>query len=154
MTADQMRAVAYRVIEELWNQGNLAVADELYAPEYVDHNAPPGTPAGPEGVKLGVQMTRAAFPDLHITAEHVIVEGDMTATHWRATGTHMGEFRGIPATGRQISIDGITVDRTVDGKTVEAWGRGDDLGLMMQLGVIPMPEQRFVEPPAAKERAV
>jgi steroid delta-isomerase-like uncharacterized protein len=85
-------------------------------------------------------MLRQAFPDLQITVEDQIAEGDKVATRWRGRGTHQGDFLGIPSTGRPMEIAGITIFRLADGKIVESWGNPDNLGMLVQLGVISLPE--------------
>ncbi len=141
MSAEENKAIVRRAIEEGWNQGNLAVFDETNAPEYVDHAAIPGQGPGAEGYKQAVQMTRAAFPDLHLTIDDMIAEGDRVVTRWTARGTHQGEYFGIPATGKPVEITGINIGRIVNGKVVENWQNSDQLGLMQQLSVIPAPGQ-------------
>lgn len=138
--SEENKAVSRRVIEESFNQGNLAVIDELVAADYVDHNLPPGFPEGREGFKQLVAMYRAAFPDVQMTVEDVFAEGDKVAFRWTAIGTHQGELMGIPATNKQVTVTGIEIDRLVDGKIVEHWAEFDQMGMMQQLGVIPSPE--------------
>jgi steroid delta-isomerase-like uncharacterized protein len=131
------KAIAHRWTE-LWNAtGDLAIIDELVAPEFVSHSAPPGLPPGPAGVKAWVQIFRSAFADLYSVVDDVIAEGDRVVERFHAGGTHRGDFFGIPPTGRSGTITGINLFRVVDGRIVEHWGNGDDLGLMQQLGVIP-----------------
>jgi steroid delta-isomerase-like uncharacterized protein len=129
-----------RYFEEAWNQGNLAVLDELVAPDYVNHDPfVPGLPPGPEGLKPIFAGLRAAFADLHYTIDDQLADGDKVATRWTMRGTHTGELMGIPATGKAVTVSGIQIERIVDGKIVEHWRKSDDLGLMQQLGVIPAP---------------
>ena len=94
---DDLRQVALRVFSEIITGGDLALADVLIAPDYVDHR---GGPPGRDGFKLGLQMIRAAFPDWSSTPEDMVVEGDKVAARWTVRGTHQGDFMGIPATGR------------------------------------------------------
>ncbi len=139
MSAEEHKAIVRRVIEEGWNQGNLAVFDEANAPEYVDHAAIPGQGPGAEGYKQAVQMTRAAFPDLHLTIDDMIAEGDQVVTRWTARGTHQGALLGIPPTGKPVTITGIDILRIANGKVVERWAEDNGLALMQQLGVVPTP---------------
>ena len=135
--SEQNKAVIRRWIEAL-NAGNLDVADEIYAPDFVMHD--PGNPdrlPGPEGTKQGFAAFLAAFPDLHVTIEDIIAEGDKVVWRVSLTGTHKGEFLGIAPTGKQITNTGITIVRMVDGKFVEGWQNGDDLGMLQQIGAIP-----------------
>jgi predicted ester cyclase len=86
-------------------------------------------------------MYLTAFPDLHFTIEDIIAEGDTVVVRQTARGTHQGDLMGIPPTGKQVSGTGITITRVVNGKAVEDWFNGDDLGLLQQLGVVPVPGQ-------------
>jgi steroid delta-isomerase-like uncharacterized protein len=135
------KALVRRGIEEVYNRGNLASVDEFAASDFVIH-LPSEDINGPAGAKRYVAALRAAFPDLHITIEDQIAEGDRVVTRWTARGTHAGEFQGIPPTGKRGSMTGIDIDRVADGKVVECWVNSDDLGLLQQLGVIPVPGQR------------
>ena len=118
---------------------NLAEADEFLTPE-LTHNMP-GLPPGLEGVKQMVTMTRTAFPDVQSIIDDVIVEGDKVAVRWTVRGTHRGELRGMPPTGKQVTLTGITISRFAGGKVVERWDGYDRLGMYQQLGLIPAPEQ-------------
>lgn len=135
--SDENKAIVRRTMEECFNNGNLGVADELVTADYVDHAAPPGFPGGPEGFKQLVGMYRQAFPDLRVTIEEVIAEGDKVVTRWVATGTHQGELMGIPPTNKPVTVTGIDINRVVGGKVTEHWGNFDQLGMMQQLGVAP-----------------
>ena len=112
--------------------------DELVAQDYIQHTK--GVPPGRVGVQQFFTTLRAAFPDIHNTIEDMLAEGDRVV--WRSTirGTHTGPFRGIPPTGKQVTITAINILRIVDGQFVENWGEQDNLGLMQQLGVIPTPQ--------------
>jgi steroid delta-isomerase-like uncharacterized protein len=96
-----------------------------------------------------VAALRDAFPDVHITIEDQVAEGDRVVTRWTARGTHTGAFQGIPPTGKRGSMTGIDINRFADGKVVECWTNADDLGLLQQLGVIPTPEIAGAAPQAA-----
>jgi steroid delta-isomerase-like uncharacterized protein len=129
------------VIEELFNKGNLDLADELIAPDYVDHDtALPEDVRGPEGFKQFVSLYRSAFPDLHVEILEQIAEGDRVATRWVATGTHQGELMGIPPTGNRMRQPGMEVVHVSEGKYVEEWEGYNAMVMMQQLGVIPSPE--------------
>jgi steroid delta-isomerase-like uncharacterized protein len=142
MTVEENKAIVRRMYEEIHNKGNMATADELVASNFIDHNPPgPGIPPGPEGIKQIFGMLRSAFPDFHTTVEDMIAEGDRVVARLTITGTHKGEFMGIPPTGKQVSMEVIDITRLAQGKAVERWGQGDMLGLMQQLGVIPPPGQ-------------
>ena len=137
MSTEENKATVRRSYEELWSKGNLDVVDELFVTNFVLHDpAQPGI-TDSEGYKQLVLTNRTAFPDLHFKVEDQLAEGDKVATRWTATGTHQGEFAGIPATGTQGMITGTTISRIVDGKIVEERSNWDTMGLMQQLGVIP-----------------
>jgi steroid delta-isomerase-like uncharacterized protein len=140
MTEDN-KALNRRFVEEVINQGNTDAIDELIDPGVVDHAAPPGFPTGREGAKQFAAMMRSAFPDLHLTIEDMISEGDKVVMRSTWSGTHEGEFMGIPATGRRVTVSAIDISRVADGKMVEHWEQSDALGLMQQLGAVPPPEQ-------------
>jgi len=135
--SEENKAIVRRSYEELWSKGNLDVVDELYAADFVLHDpAQPGI-RGPEGYKQIVITNRTAFPDLNVKVEDQLAEGDKVATRWTTTGTHQGEFAGIPATGKRGGVTGTTIARVVGGKIVEERSNWDTLGLLQQLGVIP-----------------
>jgi steroid delta-isomerase-like uncharacterized protein len=137
--SEQNKALARRTIEEVWNQANLAVIDELVAPNatFHDPSVPDGKFTGPEGMKRFVQIYRGAFPDVHLTVNDQIAEGDEVCTRWTATGTHKGDLMGIAATGKSATVTGVDIDRYQDGKVVEAWASYDMLGLLQQVGAVP-----------------
>jgi steroid delta-isomerase-like uncharacterized protein len=130
--------LARRVIEEVFNQGKLEVADELIAEGSISHDPALPEPAiGPEGLKQTVDGYRTAFPDLRVTIEDQIAEGDRVVTRWSARGTHEGDLWGLAPTGKEGTVTGITIDRMEGGKIVESWTNWDTLGLMQQLGIVP-----------------
>ncbi len=137
MSAEENKALVRRFVDEVQSRGNIDAIDELCSPEFVNHSAPPGVPSNCEGVKHLTAMFRQAFPDSYFTVEDMIAEGDKVATRKTFHGTHQGEFMGIPPTGQQVSIGLIDIVRVADGKVVEHWSMGDNLGLMQQLGIIP-----------------
>jgi steroid delta-isomerase-like uncharacterized protein len=137
MSIEQNKLVARRFFEDAYNTGNLELLDQLLAPGYVDQKAPPGTPAGPEGIKGVISLFRSAFPDLRFTIEDQVAEGDKVVTRYTFAGTHKGSLMGIPATGRHVSISGISLYRIANGKMQDAWIEYDMLGLMQQIGVVP-----------------
>lgn len=134
------KAVVRRVFEEVFNQGRLDVVDEVVAADCVEH-----TPPWPEfpvddvrtGLKQFAQMLRDAFPDLHITVEDMVAEGDKVAVYFTITGTHKGELMGVPASGAPVSVMGFDLIRVVDGICTDHWGVEDNLALMQQIGAIP-----------------
>ena len=130
--------VIKRLFEELWNQGNLSVADQLFTPNYTHHD--PATPdfgRGPESERKRANLYRGAFPDVRLTIENIISEGDTVMARWSCHATHKGELGGIPATGKRIDLTGISVVRLSAGKIAEGWVQWDALGMMQQLGVVP-----------------
>lgn len=136
MSAEENKAFVRTWVEEVWNQGNIALADQKIAASYVYHD--PARPlAGPAGFKGVHAMFRTAFPDLHLTIEDMVAEGDKVAWRYRASGTHKGELQGIPPTGRQVIVTGTLISRIVNGQFVEDWHHQDTLDMLQQLGVIP-----------------
>ena len=137
--SDQNKGLARRAIEEVYSGNNLDAAEEIYSPDFVDHD--PATPEemrrGPEGVRKQAAMYGGAFSDLQMTVEAQLAEGDLVTTRWSARGTHDGELMGVPGSGNSVSISGITVGRVADGKIVEEWTNWDGLGLMQQIGAMP-----------------
>jgi steroid delta-isomerase-like uncharacterized protein len=133
--SEENKARIRRVIEEVYNRGDLAVVDEVAASDLVIHAASQEI-RGREGAKQYVAALRAGFPNLRFTIEDQIAEGDRVVTRWTARGTHAGTFQNIPATGREIRLAGTDIDRIVDGKVVECWAYVDELGLMQQLGAV------------------
>jgi len=128
-----------RIFEEVWNQKNLNAVDELVADEYVHNDASlPEPQRGVGAYKQFVTLYHRAFPDIHFTIEQMIEEGDMVAIRWRVAGTHQGDLPTLAATGRPISLTGISIARLRDGKGIESWNNWDGLGMMQQLGAIPV----------------
>ncbi|HEX6385062.1 MAG TPA: ester cyclase, partial [Anaerolineae bacterium] len=124
------------------NEGNLGVADELIVADAVEHEEFPGLEgSGPEVAKQFVAIIRSAFPDVRVQTQDMIAEGDKVVARVTLTGTHRGEFLGIPPTGKQVEVSTIDIIRVADGKMVEHWGVTDNLGMMQQLGVVPAPGQ-------------
>ena len=141
MTEADNKAQFRRTYEELLNQGVLDVADELIAPDFINHEAPPGMDRGPESMRGLANMLRTAFPDLHFNIEELVAEGDIVAGRLTMSGTHKGPLMGMPPTERSMRQAHMHFVRFREGKAVEQWGVRDDLSMMQQLGVIPEPEQ-------------
>ena len=135
--------LARRFMEEAYNKGNVDFIDEVVASDYVAHdpNRPEGTGGGTDGAKQFVEMYRSAFPDLQMTVEDLIAEGDKVVVRWTARGTHQGELMGIPPSGNRVEVTGINVDRIEGGKFMETWSNYDALGMMQQIGAVPSAEQ-------------
>jgi len=140
MSTEQNKALFRRLMEEVFDRGNISLIDELFAPDFVEHEElPPGIPAGSEGVKQLSTMFRSAFPDFKATIDDMIAEGDKVVVRGTWSGTHKGEFMGIAPTGKRVSFGVIDMVRIAGGKFVEHWGQMDNMGLMQQLGLIPAP---------------
>ena len=136
--SEQNKTIVRRLFDELWNKGNLSVADELFAPTYTHHDAStPDVGKGPESEKKRVTLYRNAFHDLRLTIEDIIAEGETVMARWSCRGSHKGELRGIAPTGKQFAISGVSIARFEEGKMVEGWINWDALGLMQQLSVVP-----------------
>ena len=136
-TEVENKAQIRRIYEELFNKGNLAIADELIAPDFLNHEAPPGSNRGPESMRRLITMLHTAFPDVHYTIEEMLAEGDMVSCRMIMNGTHQGSFMGIAPTGRSVRQAQMHFVRFRNGKVIEHWAVRDDLGLMRQLDVIP-----------------
>ena len=141
MSTEQNKAIVRRYHEELFNKGNLAVADEVFDPNYLNNAIDKmGLPRGPEGFKQYVSMMRAAFPDFHIAIEDQVAEGDKEVHRCIARGTHTGDFMDIAPTNKQVEISAIVIDHISGGKVMETWAEVDMFGMLQQLGVIPPPQ--------------
>jgi steroid delta-isomerase-like uncharacterized protein len=135
LTEQELRDLVERFTTDAWNGGNLAVIDELFAPDYIGHDAPRVEPVrGPEGMKDFLGMYHDAFSDAEITLDDVIVSGDKVVTRWTGRGTHDGELMGIPPTGASVVFTGIRIFRVEDGRIAEGWVDWDTFGLLRQLG--------------------
>jgi len=140
MSTEANKRILRRFFEELFNTGDLSIADEIVALDYVNHNTIPGEPSGREGLKAFVTLLRTAFPDIRFTIDDQLAEGDKVAPRLHFTGTHRGEFAGVPATGKPVTATAINLQRVADGQIQETWLDWDALGLMQQLGAVPAPE--------------
>ena len=143
MSTEANKAIVRRIFEEAFGKGNLAVLDEIIAPDQVNGGPGvlPGMLPGPEGNKMLITAYRNAFPDIHFTIDEQVAEGNTVVTRWTAHGTHNGELAGLPPTGKSATVVGMGVDRIENGKIVESWGLFDQFGMLQQLGVIPAPAQ-------------
>ena len=137
--SEENKALLRREIEEVWNKHNPDAVDEFFAPDLVNHSAPPGMPNDREGVKAGLGMFLGAFPDVKVTSDFMLAEGDKVAMHFTMRATHTGEWLGIPATGKRINMTGIVIVRIAGGRIAELWTESDTMGMMQQLGVVPAP---------------
>ena len=143
MSTEANKAIVRRFLEDAFGKGNLAVLDEIIAPDLVSGgpSALPGMPPGPEGQKMLITAYRNAFPDIRFTIDEQVAEGNTVVTRWTGHGTHKGELAGLPPTGKQAAVVGIGVDRVENGKIVESWGLFDQFGMLQQLGAIPAAAQ-------------
>ena len=136
-TTPNVEDLARHAVEQ-YNKKNYDVFDEAFAEDEIDHG-PAGETRGPEGPKEGLKTLHTAFPDLEITIDELIAEGDTVAIRSTHRGTHEGEFMGIEPTGKQIEVENMVFARFEDGKVVERWIQTDRLGLMQQLGAVDPP---------------
>jgi steroid delta-isomerase-like uncharacterized protein len=137
MSTEENKAMVRRIFEEVFNKGNLSVVDEIMANDYVFHMGQGMDVKGPDGFKQFATMFRTAFPDLHITIDDMVAEGDRVATRETMRGTHKGDFMGIRPTGKQCTTTGMVIIRFAGGKEVEAFGIVDMLAMYQQLGIVP-----------------
>lgn len=137
MTIEQRRALIHRIASEFWNAGSVDVLIEAFAPDVVDHYAPPGLPPGRDGVVALNLAFRTAFPDLHMTVDDIIAEGELLAWRWSVRGTHQADLMGIPPSGNTVTVHGVSVDRFEGDRIVERWLEMDMHGLLVQIGAAP-----------------
>jgi steroid delta-isomerase-like uncharacterized protein len=137
MAAAENKALVSSFVEEVINKGRLERVNDLVALDFVELDPLPGQQQGREGLKQLIAAFRTAFPDIRWVIEEMLGEGDKVFSRFTWHGTHRGEFFGVPATGRQIAVKGMVVDRVVAGKMVDSRILMDGLGMMTQLGVIP-----------------
>ncbi len=135
-STERNEAVVRRVIEEIWNQGNLDLAHEVLAADYVEHYPGEGEILGPEGFKECVVYWRTAFANLEFTIEDLLADGDRVTVRWTARGVHGGDLKGIAPTGTHVTFTGTTTYRLADGKVHETWWHWDDVGLIQQIGAM------------------
>jgi predicted ester cyclase len=135
MGTEEHRALVLRFYEQGWNRGNVDVAQEVFAEEYVRHDLrPTSAPPGPAGQATIARDFRAAFPDLRMRVDLILAEGDLVAARWTTEGTNTGAWGDREPTGTRAVFSGVNIFRFVQGKVVELWNHRDDLGLMQQLG--------------------
>jgi steroid delta-isomerase-like uncharacterized protein len=137
MEARTNKEIVQTLYDRLFNSGDLSVADDLAAADFVNHAGPPDGPRGPEALKSLVAWLRGAFPDSHYAINKIVAEDDHVVVYLAYSGTHLGKFMGAPATGRRFSQDQMHLIRLQDGKVAEHWAVRDDLGMMRQLGITP-----------------
>jgi steroid delta-isomerase-like uncharacterized protein len=137
MSAEENKAIARRLNDEVWTKGKLDVIDELIAPDFVGSSPTDGEFHGPDGFRQLVERYHSAFSGIEMRVERIVAEADWVATNWTARGTHSGELMGIAATGREATVSGMQFSRVHDGKLVESHGLFDALGMLQQLGAVP-----------------
>jgi steroid delta-isomerase-like uncharacterized protein len=139
MSTEDNKVLVRQFYEKAWNQKDLAFVDENSASDYVDHTpgTPPGLPPGREGLKVLMSAYFTTFPDMHITVEDLIADGDKVVARWTCTGTFKEEMMGMAPTGKSATFTGISIDRIVNGKVVEGWTNFDMLGMLQQIGIAP-----------------
>src|SRR4051794_25298206 len=130
MSVEENKAVYRRFLQEAFNKGNLDVLDEVLSPTYAYRDAPPGTPPGAEGIRQVVTMFRKAFPDLEITIEDQVGEGDMVASRTTMRGTQKGEIFGVAPSGKKVAVPGLTMARVANGRVQESWVKNDVNAMM------------------------
>ena len=140
MSTEENKAAIRRLAEE-FNQGNLAVVDESFAPDFVYHDPANPTVHSRQDYKQWLTQFLAAFPDAHFSLEDMLAEEDKVAYRYTLRGTQSGSWRGAAPTGKPITVTSINIARLTDGKIVEGWQNSDALGLVQQLGLIPTPGQ-------------
>lgn len=132
------KALSRRVLDEAFTKGDIDVVDAIFAKNFVNYDAAlPEPTVGIEAAKASIAAYRDAFPDMRLTVEEQIAEGDAVVTRWTAKGTHQGALMGIAPTGKQATVTGITIDRIANGRIVESRTNWDTLGLLQQLGAVP-----------------
>lgn len=131
------KSAVQRFYKEVINGRNLELIDQMLSPDFIEHEEVPGLEPGPEGAKQFFAMIQAGFPDFHMNIEDVVAEGDKVVVRSTLTGTHKGEFMGIPPSEKQISVPVIDILRLADGKVAEHWGLTDNATMMEQLGATP-----------------
>jgi steroid delta-isomerase-like uncharacterized protein len=142
MSLEENKAVVRRfneLVEQFWRTGDADAFDEVVASDFAHHS--PGLPPDLEGMKQALPMFRGAFPDMRLTEEDMIAEGDKVVDRVTVRGTHEGELMGIPPSGNQVEFTETHISRIADGKIVERWGQWDALGMMQQISAVPEPGQ-------------
>ena len=137
ITEEENKTVVRNWFEEGWNKHNPDIIDEYVAVDFINYSMD----FNRDQLKQFISTVLIAFPDIHFTIENQIAEGDQVATRWTFRGTHKGEFMGVPATGKQVTVTGMNISRHANGKYVEDWGNWDALGFMMQLGMELKPKE-------------
>jgi hypothetical protein len=141
MSLEQNKALCLRWHMEIFKKQHLGGADEIIAPGFVWHHSLMPVPPGPEGAKQIAKVMLDGFSPDEISEDFTVAEGDKVVNRWTGKLTHRGEYLGIPATGKQVTVTGVDIFRVEGGKIAELWQEADWLGLLQQLGAIPAPAQ-------------
>jgi predicted ester cyclase len=139
--AEDNKAMATKFLDRI-NKGDLSVIEEVIDPAFVDHEPAPGIPPTRDGMKQLFTMYLKAFPDMKVSITHLVAEGDLVLIHHLTSGTHKGEFMGMPATGKSVKFDEMHLVRFANGKVIEHWGVEDTMTMMQQLGLMPAPGKK------------
>jgi len=132
------KAIVRQLYEEVWNKRRLELFDEIISPSHALHDSTlTGSAVGPEAYKRQVTRFVTAFPDLRFTVQDIVGEKEKLAVAWTISGTHKGEYMGIPSTNKKVSADGITIHHIVNGKIMDSYVSWDALGMIRQLGAVP-----------------
>jgi predicted ester cyclase len=134
--SEENKRITRRVLDELFERGNLDAADELIHPDFINHEAPPDNPQGPEGLNETVRWLRGLWGPMRAEIEDEVCEDDKVVARVMVHGHHVGEFLGKPPTGKEYAVEHIHIWRLQDGKVIEHWSVRDDLGQALQLGLI------------------
>jgi len=151
--SEQNKRLVKRALNEVFAGGNFGIVDEIFHPDFINHEAGPRTPPGPEGLKMTVRWLRDAFSDLHYDIQDEIVAGDKVVVRVISSGRHTGEFIGFKPTGKKFEAQQIHIYRIVDGKIIEHWSSRDDLSQGIQLGLIPVGRRGAEQAPEAAATA-
>ncbi|HVL84609.1 MAG TPA: ester cyclase family protein [Pseudonocardia sp.] len=139
MSTEDNKKLVQRQFDEIWNGANWAAVEDLYAADYVNHDPyNPDQPTGPAGFRARVEGYRSVLDEFDLRVERQLAEGDMVETHWSLRGVHRGPLEGVEPTGKSVYVDGQLLSRIVDGRFVEEWVHWDTLGLLRQIGAVPV----------------
>jgi len=139
MSTTENKALVRRAIDEIWNAHNLGAVDDLYAADFVNHDPLAPEVTGLDAFKAWISGVFDSFPDIQVTVDDMVAEGDKVAKVYTLTATHTGELLGVPPTGKPVTMAGISIYRIADGEIAEMTWSYNMLGTMMQVGAIPAP---------------
>ena len=137
MSVQENKAMVHRLLDEFLNTGDLAAAEKFFAPDFINHNPARGMTPDREGIKQFISTLHTGFPDIKMNADDLIAEDDKVIIRATISGTHNGNFVGIPPTGKKVNIMAISILRLAEGKIIERWNVSDEFGLLQQLGAMP-----------------